>query len=358
MRTGINNEADNKDKSNNKSKIKSIISFVLKTGLAVAIIWWLIDKHYDTFTKNLANINFWWLLPAGLAYGFHMVVCGWRWFKLARVLGVDITLPQAITMTMKGYFFSLVIPGGAIGGDIAKIGFLNQHTPKGAKAEGTFSILMDRMSGMAGMFSLALVVILFSIPMLMQVQLEIIELNDTVRVLGILGLIGMCLAGLGAITCLFFHRTLGKIRLVGWAMKTGDRLTHGMVTRFTKVLDTYRKNWKLLGNMVLVSIIFVHLNIVLVIYFIMKSLGMSGINPLDVITAVTVGNVAGLLPSNSGLGLRDVTINVILNAAGISNGATIPIVFSAILITFNLLAGLFFIFDFSKKKSKCVKVIN
>jgi uncharacterized membrane protein YbhN (UPF0104 family) len=350
MRTEISDEVENKDKSNSANKIKSVISFVLKTGLAVGIIWWLIHKHYDTFTENLANINFWWLLPAGLAYGFHMFVCGWRWFKLARVLGVDITFTQAITMTMKGYFFSLVIPGGAIGGDIAKIGFLNQHTPKGAKAEGTFSILMDRMTGMAGMFSLALVVILFSIPMLMRVQLEIIELNDTVRILGIMGLIGMCIGGLGIITCLFFHRTFEKIKLVGWAMKTGDKWTHGMVTRFTKVLDTYRQNWKLLTNMVLVSVIFVHLNIVLVIYFIMKSLGMGGINPLDVITAVTVGNVAGLLPSNSGLGLRDVTINIVLNAAGISNGATIPIVYSAILITFNLLAGFFFIFDFSKKK--------
>ena len=68
--------------------------------------------------------------------------------------------------------------------------------------------------------------------------------------------------------------------------------------------------------------------------------------------AVTVGNVAGLLPSNSGLGLRDVTINVILDAANIPNGATTAIIFSAILISFNLLAGLFFIFDFGKKKKE------
>jgi uncharacterized membrane protein YbhN (UPF0104 family) len=335
--------------ANKRSKIKAVLSFVLKTGLAVAIIWWLISKNYDTFVKNLSNINFWWLLPATLAYISHMIVCSWRWYKLALLIGIEITFIDAVSLTMKGYFFSLVIPGGAIGGDIAKIGFLNQHTKEGAKAEGAFSILMDRMTGMAGMFSLAMVVILLSIPLLMRVQLEIIELNDTIRILGILGLLLVCVSGIGAMTCLFFHRAFRKIRFVGWIMDLGDKYGRGIVSRFTKVIDTYRNSWKVIFQMILVSMVFVHLNIVFVIYLIMKSLGMSNVNPLDVITAVIVGNVAGMLPSNSGLGLRDVTINVILNAAGIPNGATIPIIFSAILVSCGLCAGIFFIFNFGKK---------
>ncbi|MDD5599968.1 MAG: lysylphosphatidylglycerol synthase transmembrane domain-containing protein [Victivallaceae bacterium] len=330
-------------------KIRALLSFLLKTGLAVGIIWWLIHKHYDSFVTNLVNINYFWLLPASLAYVSHMFVCAWRWYKLALVLNMDISFMDAVALTMKGYFFSLVIPGGAIGGDVAKMGFLSRQTAQGAKAEGAFSILMDRMTGMAGMFSLALVMIVLSFPVLMKVQLEIIRLNDTVRILGILGLSAVCLAGLGAMTCLFFHRFLERIKPIGWLMHTGDRYGHGIVSRFTKVLDTYRNSLRLVIRMCLISVVFVHLNVVLVFYFIMKSLGMNGMNPLDVTTAVTVGNVAGMLPSNSGLGLRDVTINVILDAAGIPNGATVPIVFSAILISFNLLAGLFFIFDFGKK---------
>ncbi|MDD5698675.1 MAG: lysylphosphatidylglycerol synthase transmembrane domain-containing protein [Victivallaceae bacterium] len=328
------------------SSIKTVLNFILKTGLAAVIIWWLIYKHYDSFVNNLAHIKYWWLLPAGLAYVFHMFFCSWRWYKLARVLGIEISLADALVLTMKGYFFSLVIPGGAIGGDVAKMGFLNRHTAPGCKAEGVFSILMDRMTGMAAMFSLALVVILLSLPTLMKIRLEVIELNDTMRIMGILGLIGMCLAGLGAIFCMFFHRFFEKIPPVGWLMHQGDKYGHGIVTRFTAVLDTYRNSWRLLVKMSSISVLFVHLNIVFVVCLVMKSLDMSGIRPLDVITAVTVGNVAGLLPSNSGLGLRDVTINVILDAAGIPNGATIPIVYSAILITCNLLAGLFFVFDF------------
>ncbi len=333
-----------------KSKTKAFLSFVLKTGLAAVIIWWLISKNYDTFMENISHINFWWLLPAVLAFVFHMFVCSWRWYKLALIIDIEITFIEAVALTMKGYFFSLVIPGGAIGGDIAKVGFLNQHTAKGAKVEGAFSILMDRMVGMAAMFSLALVVILLSIPTLMKVQLEIIKLNDAIRILGILGLILMCLAGLGTITCLFFHQIFRKIRFIEWVADLGDKYGNGIISRFTKVIDTYRDSWKTVIQLCLASVVFVHLNVVFVIYLIMKSLGMSNINPLDVITAVTVGNVAGLLPSNSGLGLRDVTINVILDAAGIPNGATIPIVYSAILISCSLCAGIFFVFDFGKKK--------
>lgn len=335
-----------------KSKIKTFLLFALKTGLSVGIIWWLVHSRSDEFKKiNFSTLNYWWFVPAIIVYVFHMIICSWRWYKLALVLDIKITFIEAVALTMKGYFFSLVIPGGAIGGDIAKIGFLNQHTEKGAKAEGAFSILMDRMTGMAAMFSLALIVILFSIPILMKIQMRIIILNDTIRILGIIGLIAICLAGLGTMTCLFFHRSIKKIKPVGWIMALGDKYGHGIVSRFTKVIDTYRNSWKLIVKMCLVSVVFVHLNIVFVVYLIMKSLGMSGFNPLDVLTAVTVGNLAGLLPSNGGLGWRDATLNAILEAADIQNGVIIAVGFSAILVSCNLLAGLFFVIDFGKKKN-------
>lgn len=336
-----------------KNKIKTILSFLLKTGLSVGIIWWLIHSRSNEFKQiNFSTLNYWWFAPAIIAYIFHMFVCSWRWYKLALVLNIKITFIEAIALTMKGYFFSLVIPGGAIGGDIAKIGFLNQHTAKGAKAEGAFSILMDRMTGMAAMFSLALIVILFSIPILMKIQMRIFVLSDSIRILGILGLIAMCLAGLGTMTCLFFHRFFEKIKPIGWFMQMGDKYGHGIVSRFTKVLDTYRNSWKLLVEMCLMSVIFVHLNIVFIVYLIMKSLGMSGFNPLDIVTAVTVGNLAGLLPSNGGLGWRDATLNAILEAASIPNGVIIAVGFSAILVSCHLLAGLFFVINFSKKTDK------
>ncbi|QSH41104.1 lysylphosphatidylglycerol synthase transmembrane domain-containing protein [Lentisphaerota bacterium ZTH] len=333
-------------KAETGGSFKKVFWFLLRIALAVAIIGWLLHKHIDTFVDNLKNINWLWMGLACSAYIFHMFVCSWRWFRLAHVLGVKFSFLEAVALTMKGYFFSLVIPGGSIGGDVAKIGFLTSRAPKGEKIEGAFSILVDRMTGMVGLFTVALIVISCSIPMLMRVQLDVIKLNDTLRVVGIVVLMGMCLAGLLAMLAMFFHDILRKVKPIDWLMKLGDKYTHGAVTRLTSAIDTYRGSWKLVLKMCITSAFLVHLNMVFVVYLIMKALGMSGINPLYVISAVIIGNIAGLLPFTvSGVGLRDVTISVILVAGGICNSATIPILYTAIIIVFNILAGIFFIYD-------------
>ncbi|MCP3967069.1 MAG: flippase-like domain-containing protein [Lentisphaerae bacterium] len=338
-------------KKSSGGTFKKVFWFVLRIALAVAIIGWLINKHLDTFVGNLKSINWLWLIPACSTYIFHMFICSWRWYKLARVLKVNFSFLEAVALTMKGYFFTLVIPGGAIGGDVAKIGFITSRAPKGAKVEGAFSILVDRMTGMVGLFSIALIVISCSIPMLMQVQLDVIKLNDTLRIVGIVVLMGMCLAGLVAMLAMFFHEIFRKIKPIDWLMNLGDKYTHGSVTRLTSAIDTYRSSWKLVLKMCIVSTFLVHLNMVLVVYLIMKGLGMSGINPLYVISAVIIGNIAGLLPFTiSGVGLRDVTISVILIAGGICNSATIPILFTAIILVFSILAGIFFIYDPGRKR--------
>jgi hypothetical protein len=50
--------------------------------------------------------------------------------------------------------------------------------------------------------------------------------------------------------------------------------------------------------------------------------------------------------------LRDVTILEILNAGGVPKSATIPLLFTAMILAGNILAGVFFIFDPSKKAVK------
>ena len=54
---------------------------------------------------------------------------------------------------MQGYFFSLVIPGGAIGGDVAKMGLLARRSQPGSRAEGVFTVVMDRVIGMIALFA-------------------------------------------------------------------------------------------------------------------------------------------------------------------------------------------------------------
>jgi len=336
---------------NAKGLLRKIFWFILRIGLAAAIIVWLVSRNFDKFVQSLADFNYYWLIPACLCYFLHMLVCSWRWYKLAKVLDIQITLFDAFSLTMKSYFFSLVIPGGAIGGDLAKIGFLASRTPKGTKVEGAFTILMDRIVGMVALFSIAIIIILSTLPILMGIDLTVLGLQTKLmHVAAIAVLLGMCSFGLVAMLAIFYHQTLEKIKPIGYLMKMGDRYTNSAVSRMTAATDIYRNQLKLFTEMTVVSIFLVHLNMVVVVFFIMKGLGIENVHLITLTSAVIIGNIAGLIPLTvSGVGLRDVTIATILYAGGVDNATTIPIIFTALILVFNILSGLFFVFDSDKK---------
>ncbi len=341
---------------NKKSVFKKIFWFVVRILFAAAIITWLVRSNMDGIREGFSNIGqYWyWLIPALLLYIFHMLVCSWRWKVLAGVINIKLTLWEAIALTMKGYFFSLVLPGGAIGGDLAKIGFMTSRSAKGTKVEGAFSILMDRITGMAALFGIAIVVILFSLPQLMKIEMPDtgVEFTDTVRIIFILLLLGLCMAGIVAMFAIFNHRTLEKIKPLRLIKDWMDKKSDGAVTRMCDATDIYAHSWKVVFWLSVVGIIFIHLNLVVVVICLMEAIGIESYSLLGVTAAVIISNIAGLIPfTPGGVGLRDVTMKELLVAAGVGmSSATVPILFTSMMIICNLLAGLFFIVDTSKGK--------
>ena len=72
------------------------------------------------------------------------------------------------------------------------------------------------------------------------------------------------------------------------------------------------------------------------------------------IEAITLGNIAGLLPlTPSGVGARDFIVKNILESSGMDarQALATALSFTMIIIAFNLLGGLFFVFDKHKKQS-------
>ena len=199
-------------------KLKKFFWFFLKLAIAGGIVGYLVARNPAEIADGFKAFDYKWLVPAVAIYFAHMLVCSWRWCRLTRMLGVELSPFEALSLTMQGYFFSLVIPGGAIGGDVVKMGVLSKRSAAGSRVEGAFTILMDRIIGMIALFSLALVLLVPSLPLLMKIELPQIALNDTMRELGILALAGLCLAGLGASCVIFFHRWIEKLPLLGALM--------------------------------------------------------------------------------------------------------------------------------------------
>ena len=336
-------------------QFRKLLWMLLKFGLAGGIIWYLIAGHAADFHTALRNFNYYFLIPAGIAYFSHMVVCGWRWYLLAKVIGVPLGLWEAVAVTMQGYFWSLAIPGGAIGGDFARVAIIARRVPKGGKAEGVLSILMDRIVGMVALFVLTILLVAVSIPQLMNISIDGVELSAGLKIVGIIGLVALCFAGIAAMLVLFFHESLRRFAVCDRLFIWGDGRTNGMVSRMTAAIDLYAKDWKLLTFLTVVSIFFIHLMTVVSVAFLVCGVGDGHLPLLAVITAVTIGNIVGLLPLTvSGLGLRDAAILVLLKAGNMSGetAATVPIMYSCLILAFNIFAAVFFVFDGGGKKER------
>ena len=338
------------------AKLKKFFWFFVKLGIAGGIVGYLVARNPAEIAAGFRSFNYKWLLPALVVYGSHMLVCSWRWFRLTRMLHVELSPFEALSLTFQGYFFSLVIPGGAVGGDVVKIGVLSKRSRAGSRMEGALTILMDRIIGMIALFTLSLALLIPACPLLMKVELPQLALSDATRELGILALAGLCVAGLGASCVIFFHRWIEKVPPFGALMHWGDRASHGMVTRMTAATDTYAKQWTGLTFLTIVSIFFVHLMTVAAYGCLMAGLGLP-IPVLTLIAAVTIGNIAGLIPLfPGGIGGRDVVTITILVAGGISAGdaKTAQLLYTGMVLLFNVVGGLFFLLDPGRKHTETI----
>ena len=334
-----------------KTTIKSFIFFIIKIAIAAGIIFWLISNHYNDFVKVLKNVDFSWLIAAAILYFIIMLGSALRWFLLLKLIKIEITFFETLSLTMQGMFFSLVLPGGSIGGDLVKTGFLVSRTPKGRKLAATSTIFMDRFLGMFGQFSIGIVMAVICMPLIMRMD----ELTRITMLLIVL----ICIVGIIVGVIILLHRKLEKIRLFAWCIKFADRLTKGLISKLTEILDVYKGSKKTMIKCILIGVVAIQLNMAFILYFIARGIHASYIALKPCILGISLGNTAGLLPiTPSGIGTRDAVVKAVLATGGFFQGdaVAIPLLFSAIIILFSLLGGVFFVF--TKNKKNTAKAVN
>ena len=332
-------------------RLKKILGFALKLALALGIVAVLVLKNPRDIFECFRTFDYRYLIPAMLFYVSHVFVCAWRWRELAKILGVTLSPLEAISLTFQGNFFSLVIPGGAIGGDVVKMGAVSKRSAAGTRVEGAFTVLMDRIVGMIALFLLELALLFPAIPQLMNVSIPDIPLDDRARELGILLLALLGVAGLGASCVIFFHRAIEKLPPFGLLMRKADALSGGMVSRLTAATDTYSASWGKLTLLTLAGIPFIHIMTAVPMCFLLSGLGVP-YRVFDVIVAVTIGNIVGLIPLfPGGLGGRDLAAVTLLAASGVAapDAKTAQLLYSGMIVFFSLAGSIFFILDPGRK---------
>lgn len=338
-----------------KTKVYQILKFLLRLACAVAIIATLICLRKEQLKNCLQVFDCKLVIPAMLCYALHLAACAWRWQKLAVLQNFDISFKEAFSLTMQGSFFSLVLPGGAIGGDVIKMGILAKRSKKGNRVEGMFTVFMDRIVGMVALFALAIVLLLLFLEHIPDVRIAGREISRKQLWFFTAGIFLLCLSGIAAGIGIFFHSFFEKIKFIKKMMDFLDRRFNNVVSRAAAMADLYAKApWQMIW-LTIFSVLFIHL-ISVAVFFILLSgsdISLSG-NLLLIPTAVTIGNIAGLIPvSPGGIGIRDLTVIAILSSGGITSGSgeISQLMSTGIMIFFSLIGGIFFIFDTGNKST-------
>lgn len=325
--------------------LKGPLLFIGKILLAGGIVAWLAAKNFSGLADCLKSFNLLWLAPAAALYALHLFANAWRWWLLMKVQRIECGLGDACSITMQSLFFSLVIPGGAVGGDLVRVGFLAARIPKGRKFEGAFTILMDRFTGMIGIFLVALLMLPFTWWAIVRCE----GIMDTFVRLIIAG----SSAGLMASVAVFLHREFERLPLFLKCKALADRFGGGLFSRVADALDTYKECPKELAACVLSSVLFVNLNLAVVAYCVAMGTGDPGASFTVALAAITVGNIVGLLPlTPSGVGARDVFVMAILQAGGMAGGAATAstLLITALILMFNMLGGIFFVIAGARRR--------
>ncbi len=318
---------------------------ILVTASIVAVLVYTSKKHGTFDGVDFSGLNWFWLGAAFLLYLVHLFVNAWRWRLLLAYRAIPCSLFSAFSLTTQSFFFSLVMPGGAIGGDVIRAGFLAYRVPKGQKFDGVFTILMDRFTGMIGIFLTVFLALPFA--------WRYLDAADPRAKLLTFALLGASAAGLLAAAVIFLHKQLEKIAFFRWGEDLGAKLSRGFSTKLLNALDSYSGATKEIVWCVIASILGVNFVLGLCFYCVCLAFS-SSLAPLfgPIVAAITVGNIAGLIPlTMSGIGLRDYFVAAILGAAlaelpDCPVAALAPtLVMTGVIIAGGLFGGFFFLFD-------------
>jgi uncharacterized membrane protein YbhN (UPF0104 family) len=130
------------------------VSLVARLAVAgVAIVWVLHGQDWAELGRVLRRLS---PLYFGLSLATFMagqVVIALRWWLLLRAQSIHIAVFATLRLHFLGLFYNGVMPG-SVGGDLLRAWYVAKHTDR--RLEGVLSVLVDRVTGLAGLVLMAI----------------------------------------------------------------------------------------------------------------------------------------------------------------------------------------------------------
>lgn len=140
-----------------RQKIPSWFKLVLKIGIPVLCLWWVSRKiDWLQTLQLLSGSNKTWLMAATIFFTASKLTAAVRLNFYFRNISLRLSERTNAKLYWLGMFYNLFLPGG-IGGDAYKVILLNKKGKVNSYKLTSAAVLLDRLSGVAGLGILAAV---------------------------------------------------------------------------------------------------------------------------------------------------------------------------------------------------------
>jgi len=309
------------------------LGFLLKAGLAAALILWMARSGKLDFRQAAAATAHWpLLLAAALVSYVGILIMSVRWNILLRSQDIRITTWEAFSLSMIGILFSTVIPG-SVSGDVVKAYYTADRAP-GKKARAVTTILVDRVVGLITLLAMSSVAGIWKLPVILRSHAASIFYLTVVA-----ATIGGGLVLLAAI--LLSGHTLS------WLESFAERFRWlGFLAHPLQALEVFRTRPAPLAWALLLSVP-AQVSACVAFFFCGQALGSSTLSVIDSIVVVPLGFTAMALPlAPAGIGVGQMAFfslfALLLGAPGTA-GSSISLVFQIVYLAVAVTGLIFYL---------------
>jgi uncharacterized membrane protein YbhN (UPF0104 family) len=320
--------------------MKNVIITLLKFSFATGLIYWLVNSGKLDFT----------LLSDVIKDPTKLLICGFGMllvlmlanFRYSIILShkslIRIPFLRLLKYNWIGMFFNSVLPG-SVSGDFVKIFYIKNEDKSLSNKFMLGSVLIDRILGLFGLILSLGFFTIFNYTELSALSLDIKKLLD-------LNLLLFTLVVLGLFSLFYFQNLPHKLLIPLQELPVLHKILPKLLLLWDELCEFKTK-------MVSLTIISIFLQIVSVIifWFLTKDFSQGDFDLKYALSIVPVGFVAISIPiAPSGLGVGHAAFHTLLEFVGIKNGADLFNIYFFMVLSFNLIGALPYLF--SKKISK------
>ncbi len=147
----------------NKKNGRKLVVLLLKTGIASALLYWLVSsgrlefEHFRSISWSPRTLG---LIMLGVgAVWVGLLLLALRLCLMVRSGGIELSFRRACSLTFIGAFSGSILPG-VVGGDVLKVVYLCRGEAATQRTFATTAIVCDRTVGLFSLFLLGSIVLI------------------------------------------------------------------------------------------------------------------------------------------------------------------------------------------------------